>query len=199
MTYEAVVVHGFGGPEQPDDVMPFLERVTAGRGVPRERLEKVAVHYHALGGRSPINEHGRALVHALEPALAARGISLPVHFGTRFAPPYFSDVVAGLVSEGVTRLLVVPTSAHSGQSSCRAYLDAHRAVTGATVDKVRQYWNHPGVIAAQLSRLDEARAKLPAERRGRARLLATAQSVPTSFAATSSYQAELHEVLRIVR
>ena len=73
MTYDALLVVSFGGPEAPDQVMPFLERVTRGRGVPRERLEEVATHYHHVGGVSPIMAQSRALVAALE-----RGLDLPV-------------------------------------------------------------------------------------------------------------------------
>ena len=36
-------------------------RVTAGRGIPDERLEAVGEHYHRFGGRSPINDQNRAL------------------------------------------------------------------------------------------------------------------------------------------
>jgi protoheme ferro-lyase len=39
--YDAILLVSFGGPEQPDDVVPFLENVTAGRDIPRERLEEV--------------------------------------------------------------------------------------------------------------------------------------------------------------
>ena len=58
--YDAFLLLSFGGPEGPDDVLPFLENVTRGRGVPPERLAEVAGHYNAYGGVSPINAQCRA-------------------------------------------------------------------------------------------------------------------------------------------
>ena len=80
---DALLLVSFGGPQGPDDVMPFLERVTRGRGVPRERLEAVAHHYLALGGVSPINEQNRHLLRALRTELDARGVELPLYWGNR--------------------------------------------------------------------------------------------------------------------
>ncbi|MGZ0217481.1 MAG: ferrochelatase, partial [Acidimicrobiales bacterium] len=54
--YDAVLLLSFGGPEGPNDVVPFLENVTAGRGIPRERLVEVGSHYDHSNGVSPINE-----------------------------------------------------------------------------------------------------------------------------------------------
>ena len=44
MTWDAVLLVSFGGPEGPDDVLPLLRTVTAGRGIPDERLAAVAEH-----------------------------------------------------------------------------------------------------------------------------------------------------------
>ena len=59
---DVLLVVSFGGPEGPDDVVPFLENVTRGRGIPRERLVEVGAHYAHFGGVSPINELNRNLV-----------------------------------------------------------------------------------------------------------------------------------------
>ena len=90
--YEALVVVSFGGPEGPDDVMPFLRRVTRGRGVPQERLEEVAQHYHLFGGVSPINAHNQELVERLRAALAP----MPVYWGNRNGSPYVTEALAAM-------------------------------------------------------------------------------------------------------
>ncbi len=41
--YDAILIVGFGGPEGPDDVIPFLENVLRGRNVPRERMMRNAL------------------------------------------------------------------------------------------------------------------------------------------------------------
>ena len=48
--YDAVLFVSFGGPEAPEEVMPFLQRVTAGRNIPEERLRLVGQHYFDRGG-----------------------------------------------------------------------------------------------------------------------------------------------------
>src|SRR5438552_8593586 len=81
--YDAILIVGFGGPERPEDVLPFLENVTRGRGVPRDRLREVDAHYDHFSGRSPINDQVRALIGALKAELDRAGIALPIFWGNR--------------------------------------------------------------------------------------------------------------------
>ncbi|MGO0576807.1 ferrochelatase [Ornithinimicrobium panacihumi] len=150
--YQAIVLVSFGGPEAPEEVMPFLRRVTAGRGIPDERLAEVAEHYLHFGGKSPINDQNRALIAALNAELERREISMPVLFGNRNSEPFLTDTLRQAHDEGMTRILAVTTSAYSSYSSCRQYREdiatslQELADEGRTVfvDKIRQYWNHPG-------------------------------------------------------
>ena len=97
--YDAVLLVSFGGPEQPDDVVPFLENVTRGRVIPRERLVEVGQHYYLFGGRSPINDQNRALLAALRAELDRRGITLPLHWGNRNWDPYLREEVQAMQEE----------------------------------------------------------------------------------------------------
>ncbi|ODT23342.1 MAG: ferrochelatase [Microbacterium sp. 69-7] len=153
VAYDGVLLLGFGGPEGQDDVIPFLRNVTAGRGIPDERLEEVAHHYRHFGGISPINEHNRELKAALDAELAVRGIDLPVYWGNRNWMPYVADALQDAHDAGHTRLLAIATSAYSSYSSCRQYredlADAVEAtgLSGAVeIDKVRQFFDHPGFV-----------------------------------------------------
>ena len=92
--YDAFLLLSFGGPERPEDILPFLENVTRGRGVPRERLLSVAEHYHHLGGKSPLNDQNRALIAALRQDFLAHGIELPIFFGNRNWAPLLGDTLA---------------------------------------------------------------------------------------------------------
>jgi ferrochelatase len=201
--YDALLLLSFGGPEGPDDVMPFLENVTRGRGVPRERLLEVAEHYHHFGGVSPINAHNRALIPAMRAALEARGIGLPIYFGNRNWHPFVRDTLAAMKADGVERALVFVTSAFGSYSGCRQYqedLAAARAeLEGAPVlDKIRLFYDHPGFVEAQAARVDDALAGLPSELRGDARLVFTAHSVPMSMARSGPYVPQLEEAARLV-
>ena len=151
--YDAILLASFGGPEGQDDVIPFLRNVTRGRGIPDERLEEVSHHYRKNGGISPINAQNRALKAALEAELAARNIELPVLWGNRNWDPYIPEVLQGAYDAGHRRLLMVTTSAYSSYSSCRQYReDIGMALTETgldgllAVDKVRQYFDHPGFV-----------------------------------------------------
>ena len=153
--YDALLLASFGGPEGQEDVLPFLRNVTAGRGIPDERLEEVATHYRAHGGVSPINEQNRALKAALEQELSRRGIDLPVYWGNRNWDPYVPEALQQIHHDGHRRALTVTTSAYSSYSSCRQYredLGVALRETGLEgeleVDKVRQYFDHPGFVAS---------------------------------------------------
>src|SRR5690348_7585500 len=121
--YDAFLLVSFGGPEGPDEVMPFLENVTRGRGIPRERLAAVAEHYYAVGGVSPINQQCRDLLAAIRADFGASGLSLPVYWGNRNWQPYLADTVRAMAADGVRRAVAFVTSAYSSYSSCRQYLD----------------------------------------------------------------------------
>ena len=117
--YDAVLLVSFGGPEGPADVLPFLENVTRGRGIPRERLVEVGSHYHGFGGRSPINDQCRAFRSAVEADLKAHDLDVPVYWGNRNWDPYLSDTVGEMQRAGVRRVACFVTSAYSSYSGCR--------------------------------------------------------------------------------
>ena len=121
--FDAVLLLSFGGPEGPEQVRPFLENVTRGRGIPPERLDDVAKHYLHFGGVSPINGINRALIEQLEAELADAGLDLPVYFGNRNWEPYVEDAVAAMRDNGVRRAAVFTTSAWGGYSSCTQYVE----------------------------------------------------------------------------
>lgn len=184
--YDAVLLVSFGGPEKPEDVVPFLENVTRGRGIPPERLEEVGRHYYDVGGRSPINDQNRAFLAALRADLTAHDIDLPVYWGNRNWDPYLRDTLAAMAADGVTRGACFVTSAYSSWSSCRQYrenlFDAVDAVDGAPVlDKLRHYFHHPGFVDPVVDATLAALAGLPADVRDDARLIFVTHSIPVAM------------------
>ena len=148
--YDAVLLVSFGGPERPEDVLPFLENVTRGRGIPRERLEEVGEHYHLFGGRSPINDQNREYVAAVEEDLRSSGIDVPVYWGNRNWHPFLADTLEQMQADGVRRAACLLTSAYSSYSGCRQYrenlADAVAEVRERTgdaprLDRLRHYYN----------------------------------------------------------
>ncbi|MFE9631319.1 ferrochelatase [Streptomyces sp. NPDC006463] len=193
--YDALLLLSFGGPEGPDDVVPFLENVTRGRGIPRERLKEVGQHYFGFGGVSPINAQNRELLDALRKDFAEHGLDLPVYWGNRNWAPYLTDVLREMAADGRRRIAVLATSAYASYSGCRQYREnladalAALAEEGVAqlprVDKLRHYFNHPGFVQPMIDGVLASLAGLAPEVRAGAHLVFTTHSIPTAAADTS--------------
>jgi ferrochelatase len=207
--YDAFLLVSFGGPEGPDDVLPFLRNVTRGRGVPDERLAEVAQHYAHFDGVSPINGQNRDLLAALGVEFAAAGVDLPVYWGNRNWHPMLTDTVAAMRDAGVRRAIAFVTSAYGSYSACRQYLDdiaAARAAVGPDapeIDKLRHFHDHPGFVQPHADAVHAALATFPERAPSRTRIVFTAHSIPSAMAAASGpdggrYTAQLNETAGLV-
>ena len=185
--YDAVLLVSFGGPERPEEVLPFLENVTRGRGIPRERLAEVGEHYYRFGGRSPINEQCRRLLAALNHELSGRGLQVPLFWGNRNSDPFLADEMRRIEAAGHRRVLAVVTSAYPSYSSCRQYrenlFDA-TAGTSVQIDRIRHYADHPGFVAASVDATLAALDRL-GEAGSTARLVFVTHSIPATMAETA--------------
>ncbi len=202
--YDAILVMSFGGPEGPDDVMPFMENVTRGRNIPRERLLEVSEHYQHFGGVSPINSQNRALIAALEEELKENGPDLPVYFGNRNWHPMVTDTIQQMKDDGVKRAVAFFTSGFSCYSGCRQYReDIQRAVEAVgedapEFDKIRVFYNHPGFINPMVDKIKTALDEFSEDERDDVHIAFTAHSIPMGQARNSAYEAQLQESCRIV-
>jgi protoporphyrin/coproporphyrin ferrochelatase len=196
--YDALLVVSFGGPEKLDDVLPFLDNVTRGRGVPRERLEEVAEHYVAVGGRSPINDQCRDFIQAVGHDLDAHGLSLPIYWGNRNWDPYLAETLQRMAADGVRRAAAFVTSAYASYSGCRQYREnLYDAVSASgdlapRVDKLRHYFNHPGFVTAFSDGISSALDELPAGQRDDAQLVFVTHSIPLAMASSAGPAGEAY-------
>ena len=191
--YDGILLLSFGGPEKPEDVMPFLRIVTAGREIPDERLTAVAEHYYSLGGKSPINDQNRLLLAALRSELDRRELTTPVLWGNRNFDPFLTDALREAHEAGMRRLVTIVTSAYTSYSSCRQYREdlADAVATLADegreieVDKVRPYFNHPGFSRANARRVTETVRGLGRRPDDEVRLVFVTHSIPEAMDDTS--------------
>ena len=203
-SYDAVLLVSFGGPDGPDDVLPFLENVLRGRNVPRERMLEVAEHYNHFGGKSPINEQNLALLAALRDELDRRGPHLPVYWGNRNWHPLLTDTIREMADAGVKRAIAFVTSAYSSYSGCRQYRENIAAACAALgerapqIDKIRVFFNHPGFVGPMADNVRRAVGQFPESVRAAVPVLFTAHSIPTSMADGCRYGAQLTEACRLV-
>ena len=204
LSYDAILLVSFGGPEGMTEVMPFLENVLRGRNVSHERMLDVARHYELFDGVSPINEENRKLIAALERELETNGPHLPVYFGNRNWHPFLPDTVQRMRDDGVKNALAFVTAAYSSYSSCRQYLeniaDAQKLVgDGApNIEKLRAFYNHPLFIEANVANVRAALEQIPEARRFQTQIVFTAHSIPESMARNCNYEAQLQEASRLV-
>ncbi|MGW3661668.1 ferrochelatase [Streptomyces sp. NPDC005141] len=192
--YDALLLLSFGGPEGRDEVVPFLENVTRGRGIPKERLKEVGQHYFLFDGISPINDQNRALLDALRKDFAEHGLDLPVYWGNRNWAPYLTDTLREMVADGRRRILVLATSAYASYSGCRQYREdlagalavlEREGLERPRIDKLRHYFNHPGFVEPMVEGVLRSLAELPEEVRTGAHLTFTTHSIPVAAADTS--------------
>ncbi|MGY8767646.1 MAG: ferrochelatase [Pirellulales bacterium] len=204
MKYDALLLLSFGGPEKPEEVMPFLENVLRGRNVPQARMKEVSKHYYEFGGKSPINDQNRALIEALSTELAAHEIDLPIYWGNRNWHPLLTDTMENMVQDGVKRALVFVTSIFSSYSGCRQYREdilksqAEVGENAPELHKLRAFYNHPGFIETMQSSVRDAIAKIPEQRHSTTQLIFTAHSIPNAMADTCDYVQQLNESCALV-
>lgn len=194
-TRRAILWQSFGSPEQAADIMPFLENVTRGRGVPEERLRLVATQYLATGGSSPLNALNRELIRQLDAALNEIGIELPIYFGNRNWHPYLSDTIDEMRRDGIDEALVIPTSAYSSYSGCRQYRED---LEGCQVEfktlTIKPFSQHPLFVAAQKGILEDYLATHNSIDPRTTRVFATAHSIPSAMASTCEYENQLASI-----
>ncbi len=201
--YDAFLLVSFGGPEGPDDVIPFLENVLRGKNVPRERMLEVAEHYKKFGGVSPINEQNRRLLEAIRNEFQSHAVDLPIYWGNRNWHPLLPDTLRQMREDGCRRALAFFTSMFSCYSGCRQYreniADAQEAVgeDAPMVEKVRMGFNHPGFISAMEDHVQQAIESLGAQHDS-VSLLFTAHSIPMSMADNCDYVKQLNEACGLI-
>ena len=201
--FDAILLVSFGGPEHADEVVPFLENVTRGKQIPRERLVEVGEHYFGFGGRSPINDANSALLAGIEADLGAHGIDLPVYWGNRNWDPYLRETLEQMVADGHREIACFVTSAYSSYSGCRQYReDLFEASEGLDVrlHRLRHYFNHPGFVGPITDAVRACLDAAPAD----TRLVFVTHSIPTSMNEASggpgafAYERQHREVARLV-
>jgi ferrochelatase len=193
---DAVFYIGFGGPEKHEDIRPFLERVTRGRGIPPERIEEVVHHYDQIGGASPINAITNRQAAALQSLLAKTDRPWPVYVGNRNWHPFLEDTLRRMADDGVKRAIGFPTAAYRCEASWERYLhaveEARKRIGGSApvIAYVNPWFDHPLFIKALVARIKEV-LKAGSSGRSPKSWLFTAHSIPVPMAEGSRYVQEL--------
>jgi ferrochelatase len=199
--YDAILLIAFGGPTCPEEIRPFLERVTKGMAIPPQRLEEVAHHYEAVGGKSPLNEITLRQAKALHKVLDDR---LPVYVGMRNAKPFFRETLQQMADDGIERALGFILSSHRTEASWERYqrniAEARKELAGAapTVDYCDGWHEHPLFIQGWAELIQAAFRGIDASQRKNTPLIFTAHSLPVAMATGSPYVEQVESSAHLI-
>lgn len=202
--YQAILLIAFGGPNRPEEIRPFLDRVTQGIPIPPDRLEEVAHHYEAVGGKSPLNEITLRQAHALGKLLNKHNQRLPVYVGMRNSKPFFNETLKQLRTDGVTRALGFILSSHRSEASWERYqkniADARAELGGAApeLDYCEEWHDHPLFVQCWAELIAAAFTAIAPDQRNSTPLIFTAHSLPAAMAARSHYVDEVQTTARLI-
>ena len=204
LSHDAVLLLAFGGPTAPEDIRPFLARVLRGHPVPPERIEEVARHYEASGGRSPLNDITLRQARTLKEMLKERGLRLPVYVGMRHSRPFIRETLDDMTADGVKRALGFILSSHQTEASWQRYQEnvvEARVELGdcaPEMDYCPGWHNHPLFVQAWAEQIEEEMEKIAPAKRAHTHLVFTAHSVPEAMAARSPYREQIEESCSLV-
>ncbi len=202
--FDSVLLIAFGGPEKREDIRPFLEIVSAGRRIPPERLEEVARHYEAIGGRSPLNELTMRQAEGLRQELKRDGVPMPIYVGMRNWHPFLHETLAEMRERGSRRALGIILSSFQTEASWERYVAdvaTAREKVGAGAPEIAYappWAEHPRFLDAMVARAADALAQVPAPNRADALLVFTAHSVPVAMASGSPYARQIESAALVI-
>ena len=203
MSFDSVLLIGFGGPGKREEIRPFLDNVLRGRPVPPARYEQVVKQYELIGGRSPYNDLTFRQAKALEEELKRSGAPLPVYVGMRNWDPYYKDTLARMVADGRKQAAGFILAPHRSEASWDRYqeeIEAARKEAGSgspDLTYLDPWHDHPQFLQAAANRVQEVLVQDALEEDSntdseRTALIFTAHSLPESMASRCSYVEEIH-------
>ena len=202
--YQAILLIAFGGPTCREEIRPFLARITQGLPIPAQRLEEVAHHYEAVGGKSPLNEITLRQARALEDLFKVQDRNLPVYVGMRNARPFFGETLKQMADDGVKRAIGFILSSHRNEASWERYqkniADARAELRAGApeVDYCDGWHDHPLFVQSWVELIQSAMLKIDTASRPSTPLIFTAHSLPAAMAARSPYVEQLQTSARLI-
>ena len=174
-----VLVMAYGGPNNLDEVEPYLMDVRGHRPTAPEIVHEVRERYRQIGGRSPILERTRAQAEALESALNDSDQQFKAFVGMRHWHPYIKDALAGMVSQGIERAVGLVMAPHYSRMSIGAYFKkVEQANLPIAVSQIDDWYLEPGYLNALADHVRHALLRFPKEVRTKVPVIFTAHSLP---------------------
>ncbi len=174
-----VLVMAYGGPDNIDEVEPYLLDVRGHRPTSPEIVHEVRERYREIGGRSPIREQTHAQAEALEAALNGPSPQFRAFVGMRHWHPYIDETLADMQAQGIERAVAVAMAPHYSRMSIGAYFKKiEEAGSPLAIARVEDWHLDPGYLDALADRVHAALERFPAEKRASIPIIFTAHSLP---------------------
>ncbi len=216
-----VLLLNLGGPEQLEDVRPFLFNLFSDPEIIRLpfpwlqkplawlisslRSEKSQENYKQIGGGSPLRKITEAQGEALEHRLAEIGQEAQIYIGMRYWHPFTEEAITRIKRDGIQNLVIFPLypqfSISTSGSSFRVLEEMWEA--DATLREINytlipSWYDHPGYLTAMADLIAQELDKC--QDPNRVHLFFSAHGVPQSYVdeAGDPYQAEIEACTRLI-
>jgi ferrochelatase len=174
-----LLVMAYGGPDNIDEVEPYLLDVRGYRPTAPEIIHEVRERYREIGGRSPILEQTQEQASALEAALNADGKDFKAFVGMRHWHPYIKDTLAEMQAQGIQRVVGLAMAPHYSRMSIGAYFKKiEEAGLPIEIAPIQDWHLLPGYLDALVCRVRDALERFPAEVRKQVPIIFSAHSLP---------------------
>lgn len=174
-----LLVMAYGGPDNIDEVEPYLLDVRGHRPTAPEVVHEVRERYRAIGGRSPIREQTQAQADALESALNSSGEEFKAFVGMRHWHPYIQETLTAMQSQGIEKAVGLAMAPHYSRMSIGAYYKKiEEADSPINFVRIEDWHLQSGYLDALAERVRSALLRFPADVRSEVPIVFSAHSLP---------------------
>jgi ferrochelatase len=195
-----VLIMAYGGPNNLDEVEPYLMDVRGHRPTAPETIHEVRERYREIGGRSPILEQTQTQANALEAALNTSGKGFEAFVGMRHWHPYIKDTLVEMCRHGIERAIGLVMAPHYSRLSIGAYFKkVEEPGLPIAILRIEDWHLQPGYLNALADRVRLALQRFPEEIRAEVPVIFTAHSLPQKISEWNDpYPAQLRETVSAV-
>jgi len=192
-----LLVMAYGGPDNLEEVEPYLMDVRGYRPTSPEIVHEVRERYREIGGRSPILERTRAQARALEAVLNIKGQDFKAFVGMRHWHPFIKDTLAEMCNQGIARTVGLVMAPHYSRMSIEAYFkNVEQAGSPMQIARINEWHLLPEYLHALAKRVQSALERFPESVRAEVPIIFTAHSLPERILEWDDpYLGKLHETV----
>ncbi|MBD1848891.1 ferrochelatase [Leptolyngbya sp. FACHB-711] len=216
-----VLLLNLGGPDQLEDVRPFLFNLFSDPEIIRlpfpwlqkplawlissSRANKSQENYKQIGGGSPLRRITEEQADALRNALKEKGEDAQIYIGMRYWHPFTEEAVARIKRDGIDRLVILPLypqfSISTSGSSFRLLEQLWQedpALHGIDYTVIASWYKRSGYLKAMADLIAKELDQL--ENPDQAHIFFSAHGVPVSYVeeAGDPYQQEIEECVELI-